>query len=142
MHDHIQSWINDLSSPRDELGGYSACPFAKSAVYEILQVDNENDIIPPSHSFELIIYVLPQTLSEDQLFEITSNLKIKYPQYIFLPDHYQRSTYVNGVQTNNGKFNLILCQWRNDLEETRNKLSRTKYYSFWNEEYLKEIKSA
>jgi hypothetical protein len=142
MHDHIKSWINKLSNPHSELGGYSACPFAKSAVYEILQVNNENDIIPPSESFELIIYVLPQTLSEEELFEMVSNLKIKYPQYIFLPDHNQRSTFINGVQTNNGKFNLILCQWRRDLEDARNKLSKTKYYSFWDEEYLKEIKSA
>ncbi len=142
MHEHIHSWIDNLSNPRSEIGGYSACPFAKSAKYQIIQVNTEADIIPPLESFELIIYIVPQILSEEELFEMVNNLKIKYPQYIFLPDHNQRSTFINGVQTNNGKFNLILCQWRKDLEDARNKLSKTKYYSFWDKEYLNEIKSA
>jgi hypothetical protein len=64
-----------------------------------------------------------------------------YPEMVFLPDHKDRDTFINGVQTNNGKYNLILCQWRDNLESARTKLKNSNYYSFWDQEYLKEILS-
>ena len=71
--------------------------------------------------------------------EIATEYNKIFPEIIFLPDHKDRETYINGVATNNGKYNLILCQWRDNLNKARSKLEHTKYYSFWDQTYLEEI---
>ena len=58
---------------------------------------------------------------------------------IFLPDHPEHKTYINGVQTNNKFYPCILVQNKKELEEARAKLKTTKYYSYWDSKYLKEI---
>jgi hypothetical protein len=138
MHNHIASWVSHLSNPKDELGGYSVCPFAKKASYEIIETDG-SDINPPPWDFELIIYKLPDDYSIQEIIDLASEYNKLMPDFVFLPDPKDRKTEINTIQTNNGKYNLILCQWRDDLQSAREKLSRTKYYSHWNEEYLKEI---
>lgn len=134
----IKDWIDRISQPTDKLDGMSACPYARSAEYEIIETDG-SDIDPPPWDFELIIYKLPDSYTLDELVAIASEYNNIFPEMVFLPDHKDRNTYINGVQTNNGKFNIILCQWRDNLENARNKLKGTKYYSHWDEEYLNEI---
>ena len=43
------------------------------------------------------------------------------------------------MQTNNGKYNLVLCQPRKDLTEARKKLAKTEYYDYWDKNYLEEV---
>jgi hypothetical protein len=114
------------------------CPYAKGSEFELIESDG-GDISPPPWDFELIVYKLPDNYSVDELTDIATEYNNLFPEMIFLPDHKDRDTFINGVQTNNGKYNLILCQWRDNLEKARSKLSNTVYYSFWNEDYLKEI---
>lgn len=135
---NIRSWIERLSVKHDTLGGHSICPFAKKADYEIITTDGST-IDPPPWDFELIIYVLPNSYSIQELTDIANAYNNLYPEMVFLPDHKDRATFINGVQSNNGKCNLILCQWRDNLENARTKLSKTTYYSFWDKEYLDEI---
>lgn len=138
IHQHIKEWIDHLSTKQIMLGGYSLCPFAKNSEYEIVETDGST-INPPPWNFELIIYVLPDDYSEQELKDIAHEYNRLIPDLIFLPDHKDRYTEINGVRSNNGKYNLILCQWRDNLNEARDKLSKTNYYTFWQEEYLKEI---
>lgn len=134
----IADWIERLAKPREELAGMSVCPFAKNSDYSIVETDG-SDINPPPWNFELIIYKLPDTYSVDALAEIATEYNSIFPGMIFLPDHKDRETFINGVATNNGKYNLILCQWRDNLNTARAKLAHTKYYSFWDQTYLEEI---
>ena len=83
--------------------------------------------------------MLDDTWSIDTLNQLAHEYNQLYKDIIFLPDHKDRYTEINGVQTNNGKHNLLLCQWRDNLNKAREKLAGTNYYSFWNEEYLQEI---
>jgi len=135
---HIEEWIEHLSTKQIMLGGFSLCPFAKNSEYEILKTDG-SDIDPPPWNFELIIYVLPDDYSEVELKSIADEYNKILPDLIFLPDHKDRYTEINGVRSNNGKYNLILCQWRDNLNDARDKLSKTNYYSFWDNSYLEEI---
>jgi hypothetical protein len=48
-------------------------------------------------------------------------------------------TFIQGIKTNNGKYNLILSQPTEKLRHFREKLAKTEYYNLWDEEYLKEI---
>jgi hypothetical protein len=136
----LSNWVTQISQTREELGGMSVCPFAKNSRLSIINTDG-SDINPPPWDFDLIVYRLPDNYSIEELTDISKEYNMLYPEMIFLPDHKDRETFINGVRTNNGKYNLILCQWRDNLEIARQKLSKTSYYSFWDEEYLKEILS-
>lgn len=135
---HIRNWVESLSVKHIILGGFSVCPFAKNAEYEIIETDGSN-IDPPPWAFDLIIYVLPDVWSQEELFELADVYNEMYSDLIFLPDYKDRYTEIKGVQTNNGKYNLLLCQWRDELNLAREKLAKTDYYSYWDENYLKEI---
>lgn len=134
----INDWINHLTAKQVMLGGFSVCPYAKNAEYGIVETDGSN-IDPPPWDFELLIYVLPKEWTQDELNQLAKEYTKIFPSLIFLPDHRDRYTEINGVQTNNGKHNLLLCQWRDNLDSARKRLAETTYYSFWDENYLKEI---
>lgn len=134
----IDEWIARLIVPRDEIGGFPVCPYAKNIEYDLIVTDG-SDIDPPPWDFELIIYVLPDYYSPDELTDLSTEYNKIFKNLIFLPDHKDRDTYINGIQTNNGTYNLILCQYRDKLNKARDKLKNTVYYSFWDQPYLKEI---
>lgn len=137
VRSHIEEWIKHLTSKQILLGGFSICPFAKGSPYGLVETDGSN-ISPPSVEFDLIIYLLPDYLDSNAMHKISNRYNNLFPELIFLPDG-KRYTEINGVQTNNDRYNLILCQYRYNLELARKKLSETNYYSFWDKEYLKEI---
>ena len=83
--------------------------------------------------------VLPDTVSQPEIFAHCDSLNLTHPHLIFLPDHSQRYTHINGVQTNNGRLNLILCQPKDKLIKARQSLKPSGYYSYWSKDYLKEI---
>ena len=83
--------------------------------------------------------VCPSSYTEEEVISIASEYNKIYPEMVFLPDPKDRYTEINGVQTNNGKYNIILCQRRDNLKKARSKLLNTSYYSFWNQAYLNEI---
>ena len=134
----IQEWIDALSASRDELSGMSVCPFAKRAKYSVVHVSGEVPV-PDNLNFELVIYVFPDSLSQEHLHVMATDLNATHSEMVFLPDHKDRATNINGVATNNGKHNLLLCQPKYKLRDARAALRRTSYYSHWDEQYLKEI---
>ena len=136
----IDNWISRITQPRTELGGFSVCPYAKGSDYELIETDGSN-IDPPPWDFELIIYKLPDHYSEQEVVDIANEYNKINPDMVFLPDPKDKYTEINGVQTNNGEYNLILCQWRDNLEKARSKLQTTTYYTYWASNYLQEILS-
>jgi hypothetical protein len=134
----FDKWIARISKPREELGGLSVCPYAKGADYNVI-ITNGGDINPPPWNFELVIYVLPDHYTQQEVIDIAVIYNNIFPALVFLPDPKDRYTEINGVQTNNGEKNIILCQWRDNLLNARNKLATTPYYSYWASEYLEEI---
>jgi hypothetical protein len=137
MNLDIPEWINAISKPQEKIGNHAICPFAKLANrFEVIKV--EKDIIPPQRDFEVVIFLLGE-ISILDLHEKCEELNLKYPEFVFLPDHKDNHTFINGVQTKNGKNNLIHCQPKNKLREARKALNKTNYYSFWDEKYLKDI---
>lgn len=138
VKEHIDTWIRHLSTKQVLLGGFSVCPFAKGAEYELILTDG-SDINPPPWDFELIIYHLPDDWTQEELDLLSKEYNRLFNDLIFLPDHKDRYTEIHGVQSNNGKYNLLLCQWRDKLNQAREKLAGTNYYSFWDSDYLEEI---
>lgn len=134
----LSDWVTRISKPREELGGLPVCPFASNSELSIVNTDG-SDMNPPPWDFDLIIYRLPEQYTIEELNDLAKEYNKIYPDIVFLPDHKDKDTYINGVQTNNGEYNLILCQWRDNLEKARVKLKKTTYYTYWAEEYLEEI---
>lgn len=136
----IHKWIIHISSKKKELNGYSVCPFAKSADYKVFKV-NLKDIVPDLFklSHDVIIFVIKDNISISKLKNKCKSLNKKYRDYVFLPDHKNYKTSIQGIQTNNGKHNVIISQHKKELRKARTVLKATDYYKNWSKKYLKEI---
>ena len=87
----------------------------------------------------MIIYVVEDNIDAEFLYNAVDDYNRNYPDYKFIADHGKTKTYIQNVQTSNGKYNLVLCQPRKELTEARKKLAKTDYYDYWDESYLKEV---
>jgi hypothetical protein len=136
VKDDIIKWIEKVSEVRPELGGFSICPFAKKANYKIIEMDI-NDIYP-IYGYDVIIYII----NHNDLKIINHWVDFynkKYQDWLFFEDCASYDTFINGIQTNNGKHNLILGQPKEKLKKFREILKKTDYYSYWDKDYYKEI---
>jgi hypothetical protein len=134
---YIRRWIRDLSKIRPELGNFSLCPFASTANFLIIE-KKLNEIVPSS-DYDVTIYIVEDHHECDYLYDVVDNYNLKYTDYKFLADHRNADTFINKVQSNNGKYNLVLVQPKKDLLEARLKLAKTNYYKNYDEDYLKEV---
>jgi len=135
----ISEWIDKISETRSELGNMPVCPFAKNAKYKIIELADEETLNPDFSTVEVILYIVNSSYSFEQVENISSEYNKIFPNLVFLPDSKHRYSHINGVQSNNDKYNLILCQERSELQAARDRLSQTTYYTHWDERYLKEI---
>ncbi len=134
---YILHWIKQLSKIRPELGNFAICPYASNANFAI--VDEKLSQIMPNNDFDVIIYVVEDDISANFLYDAVDDYNHNYPEYRFIADHGKTKTYIQGIQTSNGKYNLVLCQSRKELTEARKKLGKTSYYDYWDESYLHEV---
>ena len=141
---YILHWIQEISKIRPELGNFSICPYASGANFSI-QEQKLSQIMPNS-DFDVIINIVEDDIDANSLYDAVDDYNRNYPDYKFIADHGKTNTYIQGIQTNNGKYNLVLCQSRNELTEARKKLAKTNYYEYWEgkvpdelfEEYLQK----
>ena len=134
---YILHWIRKISQIRPELGNFSICPYASGANFSI-QEQKLSQIVPNS-DFDVIINIVEDEIDANFLYDAVDDYNRNYPDYKFIADHGKTKTYIQGIQTNNGKYNLVLCQPRKDLTEARKKLAKTNYYDYWDKNYLKEV---
>lgn len=134
---HINEWIEKISKLQPELNGFSICPYAKSANYTIIHCRVE-DIIPVA-DYDVVFYVVDDYTDLQTIQYWVKFYNQLYTQYIFLEDHADYDTYINDIQTNNGKYNLILMQDLQKLRNSREILSNTEYYTHWSDDMLREI---
>ena len=134
---YILHWIGQLSKIRPELGNFAICPYASKAKYAI--IDEKLSQIVPNNDFDVIIYVVEDNISAQFLYDAVDDYNRNYPDYKFIADHGKTKTYIQGIQTSNGKYNLVLCQLRKELTEARKKLAKTNYYDYWDKDYLEEV---
>ena len=134
---YILHWIGQISKIRPELGNFAICPYASTANFAI--VDEKLSQIMPNDEFDVIIYVVESNIDADFLYDAVDDYNRNYSDFKFIADHGKTETYIQGIQTNNGKYNLVLCQPRNELTEAREKLAKTNYYDYWDKNYLEEV---
>ena len=137
LHD-LNEWILKVSKKNPLIGGFEICPFASKHTYKIV-FSSINDIQPLDEEFGVVIFVIEDDLDLDTINKKCKELSKLYPRYSFFEDCRDESSFIGDVQTNNGKYNLILYQNRNLLRKVREKLAQTEYYGHWNQEYLRHI---
>ena len=134
---YILHWIQEISKIRPELGNFSICPYASGANFSI-QEQKLCQIVPNS-DFDVIIHIVEDDIDANSLYNAVNDYNRYYPNYKFIADHGKTKTYIQGIQTSNGKYNLVLCQSRKELTEARKKLAKTNYYDYWDKNYLEEV---
>ena len=134
---YILHWIKEISKIRPELGNFSICPYASGANF-CVQEQKLSQIVP-NPDFDVIINIVEDDIDANSLYETVDDYNRNYPDYKFIADHGKTKTYIQGIRTNNGKYNLVLCQPRKDLTEARKKLAKTNYYEYWDKNYLEEV---
>ena len=134
---YILHWIGQLSKIRPELGNFAICPYASKANYKI--VEEKLCQIVPNPDYDVTIYVVEDNISAQFLYDAVDDYNRNYSDYKFIADHGKTKTYIQGIQTSNGFFNLVLCQPRKELTEARKKLAKTNYYDYWDKDYLEEV---
>jgi hypothetical protein len=134
---HIREWIAKISKIRPELGGFSVCPYASTAKIKVIECLAED--IEPIEGFDVVFYVVEECVDLASVQYWVSFYNKLYDQYVFLEDFAGYDTFINGIQTNNGKYNLILMQNRDKLRKHRQILRDLGYYAHWNDEMMREI---
>ena len=134
---YILNWIKEVSKLRPELNGFAVCPFASNSKFKIIECPAEE--VYPIDGYQVIIFIVEDYFNLDAVQFWVDHHNSKHPKWKFFEDCGNYKTYIKGIQTNNGKYNLILAQPKEKLQDFRKKLARTSYYDMWNDEYLKEI---
>jgi len=136
--EELESWILQISQSNPDLNGFSICPFAKNNTYKIIK-SSIHDIKPLDEEFGVVIFIVEDNLNLDFAREKIDDLNQTYPKYKFFDDFRDEPSFINKLQTNNGKYNLILYQDSEFLKKMRCILANTTYYDHWDEEYLRQI---
>jgi len=134
---HIFNWIHKVSELRSELNGFAICPFASKSKYRI--VECSASAIEPIEGLDVIIYIIEDHFNLSEVQDWVNVYNLKYENWKFFEDCGAYKTYIKGIQTNNGKYNLILGQPTDKLRRFRENLAKTDYYDLWDDDYLKEI---
>jgi len=134
----LENWIQTIQKSHPDLKGHSICPFSKANTYKIVKC-SINDIKPLDQEFGVVIFVVEDDLDTEYALRKIDELNKKYPKYKFFDDFRDDPSFINNVQTNNGKYNLILYQDAEFLSKMRSILAKTNYYDLWDNEYLKKI---
>ena len=134
----LEDWIRYVKKSHPDLKGHSICPFAKTNTYKIIKC-SINDIKPLNEEFGVVIFIVEDDLDLQYGHQKIKGLNEKYPKYRFFDDFRDEPSFINGIQTNNSVYNLILYQNSEFLTKMRGILAKTSYYDFWDDEYLQKI---
>lgn len=134
---YIWEWISQVSEKRIELGGHLLrldCPEDIVSIQEV-----PIDEICPEPGNDVVIFIVENFWRPHQIERWTEFCNEKYNYYKFFTDCAEKNIIIDGVNTKNSKYNLILCQSKQKLAKTRKNIKNLNYYSHWEESYLKKI---
>jgi hypothetical protein len=143
LHKHsqvVENWVSRISKKHAALGGHRICPFAKMPnIVSVEKLCLEEFI---EINDQLTIYMENEIrTSYENLEELCRTLKNLNPNFVFLPDHPHNPSHINGQETGNGVFPCVIVQTKKELDSARSTLDKTDYYTYWDKDYLAEIRS-
>lgn len=155
MESDISDWIiNRLSVAIPQFNNMAPCPYAKQALLadkvEIKEVSSLSDLENELHVIAesglskdvLVLGCDPRLINPTELSAIVENANDLYlgnSGLIGLEDHPYAIEEVNGFETNQGTWALVLIQLKSKIEHARKILHAKGYYKNWSAEYYKEV---
>ena len=144
----IEDYLDYISLKRDELGGHAICPFAKSLLNKVKIIESEDfwgDAVQcmnnEKHPVLYLIYGDKDKYDVDWLKRFCS-IHEKYSKdkdLWIIWDHPNQINKINGIETNNKEYAILMIQGLSDINKYSDKLHNTNYYRFWSEEYYNDI---
>jgi hypothetical protein len=134
---YIREWIRKVSVLRPELGGFAVCPYASTAKYKIIEC--QIDDIEPIEGYDVVIFIVEDYHSVEDILDWVESYNKIWENWEFFEDCAEKISFVGEIQSNNGLLNLILAQPKVKLKKFREKLGDTKYYDYWDDDYMREI---
>lgn len=135
----VEKWISRISKKHSNLGDNRICPFAKMPriiSVEKLSIENFSDL-----DNRITVYMETNIHSNyEEIAVLCKTLKTLNPNFVFLPDHPHKPNYIKGHETGNGVLPCIIVQTRQELDSARTALEKTDYYTYWDKDYLSEIR--
>jgi len=104
------------------LNGFAICPFAARSKYKV--VECPASAIEVVEGLEVIIYVIEDHFNLEEVQKWVEICNSKYQDWKFFEDCGAYDTFIKGIQTNNGKYNLILGQPKQKLRKFREILAK------------------
>lgn len=150
---YLIDWIEGfLSTPLDVFFGYPPCPFAKKALIEnkikfTKTEDFDNYIrkllISWDNNVDVVCVICNEDIDSKYMVETVKKINIDFmPRgFICLEDHKLIPETINKISLNNGKYNIVLCQKLEKINNATKKLLNTKYYDNWPTDYFNEVVS-
>lgn len=134
---YIWEWISQVSEKRIELGGHLLSIDCPEDIVSIQEVSIDEICPEPGH--DVVIFIVENFWRSYQIERWVQFYNEKYNYYKFFTDCLEKNIIIDGVNTKNSKYNLILYQSKQKLAKTRKNIQNLNYYSHWEESYLKEI---
>jgi hypothetical protein len=149
----IEDWmVNFLEVPHPALGGWSPCPYARSArlkrTYSVFlgadpYYDLKNRARYGMGDREVIIYAYdPGEWSHEQFSASIAQANQEFllrKDILALEDHPADVEMVNGVCMNQGTYALALVQSLSDLNTKSHLMANKGFYHAWPEDYLQAL---
>jgi len=134
----VKEWIKHVSVKRGELGGHAICPYAFSASVHV-EERALSEVTLIEAGVDIVIFIVEDNVTLPSMLNKVAELNMKHPDHVFLDDHVDEPTHIRGIQSNFGKYNMIMCQRNDKLLEAREKLHKTDYYTYWHQEMYQRI---
>jgi hypothetical protein len=144
----IDDYIEYISLKRDELGGHAICPYAKAFLNKTEIIESNNflkDAVKcmnnKSHPMLYIIYGNRYKYNTNWLDHFCKEYKdySRSKDLWLIWDHPDQINSINGVQTNNKEYAILMIQGLSELNKYSLKLKKTNYYKFWEKKYYNQI---
>jgi hypothetical protein len=137
----IKDWIFFLSSSALGKGEFPLCPWAKKTLTEgsvdYWEGEDPKNLVPLPEGIRVRILHLPESSHQD-LIQIRNECNREFRDWIFLESHPDDGEEIGGIRSV-GDRPMILIQGRKELQEARESLRNTPYYSYWDPEILDSI---
>jgi hypothetical protein len=149
----LEKWIVEtLSKPHKILSDLPICPFAKNAYLEnkvkIIEVTDyvteiTDQLTVWDDSYEVLVFVCPDNVIANDFVENVGLLNEKFmpTNLVLLEDHIDLEEKIDELVFNNGKYNIVLVQRLDKLNQAAEKLHKTAYYKNWPKDYYEQVVS-
>lgn len=149
--DYLKTWVEEvLSVPNDLLNSFPICPFARSAILnnqvKFIRTHNyvtDIDTVLQSwdDSVHALLFVCDDDIDPDKFADDVKQLNKKFllQDLVLLEDHVKIEEPFHGIKFNNGKYNIVIVQRLNSINEASRSLERSGYYINWSDALYDDV---